>query len=131
MKLSLLLIAVFLLGNVAFSQNKTATYCGTSCTRLTIHVTKKTDYGVPNSSVFEVSNNLPGTVKVALYIKRRDGDVRNQGYSVPIGRGESFTFHYNIDNVADYCVYYANYPSDESFPSLSEVKKKMNHGYGN
>jgi hypothetical protein len=38
-------------------------------------------------------------------------------------------FHYNIDNVDSYCVYYIDYPSNQHFPSSTDVKKMMNYGY--
>ena len=124
-------MTVIAVSNNAFSQNNAATYCGTSCPRLTIHVTKKTDYGVANSSLFEISNNLPGKVKVELFIKSKEGEVLAQGPSEPIEQGKSTIYHYNVDNVADYCIYYINYPSNEKLPWASQVKKKMNYGYGN
>jgi hypothetical protein len=132
MKFIFLLIALVTIGNTAFCQSKSASYCGTGCSRLTIKADKKTDYGVKNSTVFDISNNLPGKVKVKLYVKRKDGEWMDQGVSDPIDQGKSFAFHYNRDDLSgDFCVYYINYPSDEKFPLASEVKKKMNYGYGN
>jgi len=132
MKLMLLLLAALTIQITTFSQSKSATYCCTGCTRLTIKADKRTDYGVKNSTVFEISNNLPGKVKVKLFVKRKDGEWLEQGVSDPIEQGKSFTFHYNRDDLSgDFCVYYINYPSDEKFPWASEVKKKMNYGYGN
>ncbi|MEO6723465.1 MAG: hypothetical protein ABIN67_24070 [Ferruginibacter sp.] len=124
-----LLLTLFVASNCSFCQSKTAIYCETSCPRLTIIKTKKTDFGVAGSSVFQITNNLSGAVKVGLYIKRTDGRVQSEGYSDPIDRGQSTTFHYNIDDLSEYCVYYINYPSDEKFPSSTEVKKRMNNGY--
>lgn len=132
MKVLFLLLVAVLINCTAFSQSKPATYCGTKCARLTIHVVKKTDYGVPNSTVFDISNNLPGQVKVKLFVKRRDGEWKDIGVSDAIDQGKSTDFHYNIDNLSgEYCVYYINFPGDEKFPSVSEVKKRMNYGYGN
>ena len=129
MKSIYLLLTLLVSSNCLFCQSRAAIYCGTSCPRLTIIKTKKTDFGVAGSSVFQITNNLSGAVKVALYIKRTSGKVQSEGYSESIDRGQSTTFHYNIDDVSEYCVYYINSPSDEKFPSSTEVQKRMNNGY--
>jgi hypothetical protein len=46
-----------------YSQTPMATYCGTGCPGLTVSHVKRTDLGAQNSTVFEITNNLPGQVK--------------------------------------------------------------------
>jgi hypothetical protein len=124
MKSAILLLLAFCVAGTVYAQEG-ATYCGTSCSRLTIKASKG-GLGGPNSSVFLVSNNLKGTVKVAVYIKKKNGDVINLGCSDPIDLQKSYSFHYDGNDVADYCVYFINYPSEAKFPSESDVRKRMN-----
>ena len=113
-----------------YSQAPMATYCGTGCPRLTISHVKKTDLGVQNSTVFEITNNLPGQVKVDLFLKRTDGEWVNEGISDPIAQDGSTMYRYNrSDLTGEFCVYYIDFPSNQRFPYPSDVKRMFNHGY--
>lgn len=117
-------LTMFAFSNV-FSQQKAATWCGMQCPALKIELSKRTDRGVRNSTVIDITNNLAETIKIKVFVKTEEGQWVDLGESDPVKKKKVYTFHYNRNDMSeDYVVYYINYPSDEKFPALSDLSKK-------